>query len=143
MIHFANPVPALPLAHVLTLDHVDTPVGYSIGGFQSGPELVAMGHGMAAGAVYERLMRIESLNWLRGRLTMLELDAIPDLQADTLSDIVQVAHIDEIVMLANPVEGIDMVSDGYWKILEACADLGMISGRGVPRCKNNSLQIVS
>ncbi|SPH23973.1 hypothetical protein DEA8626_03050 [Defluviimonas aquaemixtae] len=108
------------------------PFGYRIGGIRPGPTAVVAGHSPIAQDIYERLLDLPTLPWLRGSLVLITLDALDVASID-----------DELIDLIGPVDRTlhlpfpsredhdEAVRQGYWTVLKLCAQLGMISGRGV------------
>lgn len=134
-----NPI----VADSFVLKHANGPFGIRLGGVNAGPEMVVLGHGASAKAAFAKLKAVPTIGRMRGRLTLLELDTLPDLDSHTLAQIIDVPCVDHVLCLANDEPGVDPVSDGYWRVLEACAELGMISGRGIPRSYSVKLKLVS
>ncbi len=95
--------------------------GYTISGGLTGPTLAVYGRPEDVAEAYERLVALPGLSRLRGSLILafgapddtFEVDALIDLSSSVLSARTRIAH------------------NNYWTILSHCADLGMISGRGV------------
>ena len=121
---------------VLTTDAEGAVLGYRFMGTRAGPHLVVAGHDAMAQEVFDRLIAIPTLPWMRGCITMVRLDLLGDIEAD-LAALSPFGAVDRTIAL--PLS--DGVSDelairrGYHSVLSACADLGMISGRGVRPCR--------
>jgi hypothetical protein len=69
---------------------------------------------------------------MRGTLLLVELSALDSLHPnhpllETLGVIDRTAHLP---FSASGAEG-DLQQEGYWMVLKLCAEMGMISGRGV------------
>ena len=107
--------------------------GYRLVGASPGPQLVVAGHCGESADIFDRLLQIPTLPWMRGNLVLIRLDALDDL----VQDIASIAHIgvvDRTMML--PLGESDRIDEviqrrTYHSILRTCAQLGMISGRGV------------
>ena len=118
---------------VFTTQFTGTVFGYRIVGSKLGPQVVVAGSCDASTAVFERLLAIPTLPWLRGNLVLILLDALDDIVHD-ISSIESIGHVDRTIMLANsPTDdgGKALNQKNYHMILRVCAELGMISGRGV------------
>lgn len=120
---------------VLTTSNNGGVFGYRLKGASAGPQVVAAGVCPSAEQVFERLLRIPTLPWMRGALVLIRLDALDDMLGD-LNGLAPLGPIDRTIILpwssANrPSEA--EVRRNYHLVLRACADLGMISGRGVSR----------
>lgn len=125
---------AQDLAHlvdVLASKSGAEPAGYRLGGYLSGPSIVALGHDPVAGAVFERLLSVPTLAWMRGRLSLVFSDRIC---SRGWTEIVQDGHVNQTILL--PISGSPKrlstnIDAGYWAVLRTCAYLGMIEGRGI------------
>lgn len=124
-----------PQVEVLTAQKGNVTLGFRIGGFHAGPELLVVGHDPVAGLVYDRLMQLPALGWMRGRLTMVFLN---EMERNCLpSDIgTLIASVpDDLFFLPYQLDAAfhaEASAEGYWSVLRSCTRLGMISGRGVP-----------
>ena len=119
---------------VLTSPRDARPFGYRVGGTRSGPTLVVAGYAAIAGDVYDRLLDLPTLPWLRGSLVLITLEAL-DITALDAEVVEAIGPVDRTLHLPFPMrEDRDAaVRDGYWAVLHLCAELGMISGRGINR----------
>lgn len=108
------------------------PYGFRIGGTRPGPTVVVSGHSQIAGEIYERLLELPTLPWVRGSLVLITLDAL-DLSAIDEELIELIGPVDRTLHLPFPTsdDRDGAVRRGYWSVLKFCARLGMISGRGV------------
>lgn len=121
---------------VLTTERTGIPFGCRLVGAKTGPQVAAAGACPSAEVVFNRLLSIPTLPWLRGNLILLRLDVLDDIFAE-LSSLASLGEIDRTVMLpwVSSEEDDDqaVLRRSYQMVLRACADLGMISGRGVSR----------
>lgn len=121
---------------VLTTNAEGTVLGCRFMGTRAGPHLVLAGHDGMAQELFDRLIAIPTLPWMRGCITMVRLDLLGDIEAD-LAALSPLGALDRTIVL--PLS--DGVSDelairrGYHSVLSTCAGLGMISGRGVRPCR--------
>lgn len=110
------------------------PFGFRIGGVRPGPTAVVAGYSPVAQEIYERLLDLPTLPWLRGSLVLITLDALDvALIDDEMIDLI--GPVDRTLHLPFPTRTNReaAVREGYWAVLKLCAQLGMISGRGVGR----------
>ena len=116
----------------LTDPATGTRIGYRLVGNWRGPQLVVAGHGALADRVFERILAIPTLPWIRGRLVMVRLDAIGE-YAGSLELLHPLGEVDRTLMLpfASSEHFAVDVREGYQSVLRAAAELGMIRGRGV------------
>ncbi|MEL6418525.1 MAG: hypothetical protein AAFQ55_07860 [Pseudomonadota bacterium] len=109
--------------------------GYRLKGASAGPQVVVAGVCPNAEQVFERLLLTPTLPWMRGTLIVIRLDALDDMLGD-LHGLAPLGPIDRTIILpwssANQSNETE-VRRNYHIVLRACADLGMISGRGVSR----------
>ena len=124
----------VPMIEVLTTDNGRHVLGYNIGGFYPGPKVLVAGHDPVASRVYERLVQLPTLGWMRGSLTLVCLNLMEreGLQAHFGTTIAE--HPDELVFLPYHLDARHHAAaarQGYWTVLRACAQLGMIEGRGL------------
>lgn len=120
---------------VLATRHDGIPFGYRFQGHRSGPQLVVAGLCPSAAGVFDRIIQIPTLPWMRGTLTLIMLDAFNDLTGNE-NQFDPLGPIDRTIMLPAMVNGSSNEGDlkrHYHTVLSACAALGMISGRGVPQ----------
>lgn len=118
---------------VLTTARTGTAFGCRLVGAKPGPQLAVAGVCPSAEIVFDRLLSIPTLPWLRGNLILLRLDVLDDILME-LSSLSSMGEIDRTVMLpwVDPdQEDRQTLRRSYHMVLRACADLGMISGRGV------------
>ena len=119
---------------VLTSEANGLTIGYRFIGARPGPQLAIAGFCKSSEQVFDRLISIPSLPWMRGKLVFLRLDAL-DSEATDLSRIPFLGSVDRTVTLpwTDSFELDDKaVREGYRMVLRACAAMGMISGRGIP-----------
>lgn len=128
-------------AEVYTTAATGRVFGHRITGASAGPQLVVAGHGTAAMQVFLRLMAIPTLPWMRGRLVLIQLDAMDDLIHD-ISGLTSLGPVDRTMILADAngpdANGADdgLLHRNYHLVLGVCTQLGMISGRGVTAAKS-------
>ena len=96
---------------------------------------------MAAGScpvaeqVFDRILRIPTLPWMRGTLVLIHLDAL-DLWGRDFAALAELGTVDRTVMLpwsSGDAPDERAMRQTYHQVLRVCADLGMIAGRGVAR----------
>ncbi|WP_157033288.1 hypothetical protein [Loktanella sp. S4079] len=120
-------------AEVLATKKTGRPFGYRLQGSSAGPQLVVAAAHPKTEAVFERILRIPTLPWMRGTMVLIKLDALDDLFAD-LGLLDPLGQVDRTIMLpwADTKAARDrQLRHNYHLILRACTELGMISGRGV------------
>lgn len=118
---------------VFTTQTTGSIFGYRVVGTKVGPQVVVAGCRAEAKDVFERLLAIPTLPWLRGNLVLILLDALDDIGRD-ISKIESIGHIDRTIMLTESSAdegGEKLKRENFHMILRSCAELGMISGRGV------------
>lgn len=120
---------------VLTSDKDGSVFGYRLVGAAPGPQLVVVGQWAAAETVFDRLMSIPTLPWMRGRLVLIRTDVLDGMLGDP-SSLCPLGNIDRTLIL--PCANAGALGDAdvlraYHMVLRVCTDLGMISGRGVLR----------
>ena len=96
-------------------------------------EVLVAGMCSDAEMVFERILRIPTLPWMRGSLILIRLDAFDD-RLHHMRGIETLGPIERTIHL--PIIGWDSPTDAevrgaYHHVLRACARLGMIAGRGV------------
>ena len=115
--------------------------GFRVGGLMAGPNVVVACEAALARQVYQRLLLIPSLNRLRGRLFLISLDRLDDLQElGSLRGLLGVTGpVDNILTLpAVELETLDetaaaeLIRRNYYGVLRLCARMGMVQGRGIP-----------
>ncbi|SPH24984.1 hypothetical protein DEA8626_04016 [Defluviimonas aquaemixtae] len=108
------------------------PFGLRVGGIRPGPTAVVAGYSPIARDIYGRLLELPSLSRLRGSLVLITLDAL-DVTSIDEKLVEQIGPVDRTLHLPFPSgeERETAVRQGYWTVLKLCAQLGMISGRGV------------
>jgi len=126
----------IPLVEVLTSPSGTSTIGYRLGGFNAGPSVVVAGYSPIAGAVYDRLISLPTISWMRGTLTLIFLDELDRCGpvSSTITDGVQEPN--ELHFLPSNFDepfNEAAIRSGYWSTLRLCASLGMIAGRGIPR----------
>ncbi|GGE48835.1 hypothetical protein [Actibacterium pelagium] len=118
---------------VFTTQRTGTEFGYRIVGAKPGPQVVVAGHCTSTVKVFERLLAIPTLPWMRGNLVLIRLDALDDLIHD-ITSIASIGVVDRTVILADSVseEGDEKLQRrNYHMILRTCSQMGMVAGRGV------------
>lgn len=107
-------------------------LGYRLNGAKPGPTLQVNGSGEIANTVYDRLMSIPTLPWMRGRFVLLRQDLISGTLAE-LEDFQLTQPVDVRISIDRflPTETEIAVRRNQRNILRAATELGMISGRGV------------
>ncbi len=118
----------------LPLGGVACDLGYVIGGCKPGPDILVAGYRPVADKVFDRLLKIPSLPWLRGTLYLIRLEALADTAPG--SDIAGLSGKDFdktiILPLSAALDGeVDLIAESYQRVLGMCAELGMIQGRGL------------
>lgn len=98
-----------------TTDQLSTPL-FSMRGLSAGPRLVVTCPEELARALAERLWGLPNLGRMRGSLVV---------RADTQDPVFDLPDL--VVVLREMPE-----TDAYYQVLARMADLGMITGRGVP-----------
>ncbi len=120
---------------ILTTERTGTDFAYRLVGASAGPQVAVAGVCPSAGRVFDRLLSIPSLPWMRGNLILIRLDALDNLLGE-LSSLSPLGEIDQTIILPWTDEGAAddaLIRRSYHMVLRACADLGMITGRGVVR----------
>jgi len=123
------------LVEVITANGGGKQLGLRIGGKYAGPKVLVAGHDPLTGMVCNRLLRLPTTHWLRGTLTLVDLNAFDDAAVSYHFSAVTEGPPDELLFLpfvADAALQEVAVKEGYWSILRLCAKLGMISGRGIP-----------
>ena len=120
---------------VLTTERTGNRFGYRLVGASAGPQIVVAGTCSSAEKVFDRMLSIPTLPWMRGNLILVRLDALDDFVGE-ISALKPFGKIDRTLIL--PWTSDEETSDlftrrSYHKVLRACADLGKIAGRGVAR----------
>lgn len=124
---------------VLTTDWDGTIYGYRLTGAMAGPTLLVAGTCETAEMVFNRLMRIPTLPWMRGTLVLIRLDHLDDIAGDSCK-LPTLGPIERTLVLPVIDGGPEVevqIRRTYHRVLRACADLGMIAGRGVAANKND------
>ena len=118
---------------VLASERTGAPFGYRLQGTKAGPQLVVAGVCPFAEDVFDRILRIPTLPWIRGTLVLLRLDALDNVSSD-LQSLDPLGPVDRTLTLpihnGEALEAFE-VRRSYHQILRTCAELGMIAGRGV------------
>ena len=123
-----------PLVDVLTSQSGSKIIGYRIGGFNPGPNLLVAAHDPVAALVYDRLMLLPTLCWMRGSLNLIFLNAIEHAGINAHIGQMTDTKPDELIFLPYHLDEkhhSDAANEGYWTVLRACTAIGIISGRGV------------
>lgn len=108
---------------------------YRLVGAAAGPQLVVAGTCPSAATVFERLLSIPTLPWMRGSLVLVRLDALEDVASD-VGGLEPLGPVDRTIVLTGAGVGAEdeaLARRNYHAVLRACAELGMIAGRGVAR----------
>lgn len=109
-------------------------VGYRFGGAFPGPKLLIAGDGPLIEQAFARLSNLPTFPWMRGQLWLIQLGPLEDGCLSRLSQSFWDTPFDEMILLPFAAEqkaSKQAVDEAYWSVLRLCADLGMISGRGV------------
>ncbi|AHD03046.1 hypothetical protein [Leisingera methylohalidivorans] len=110
-------------------------VGYRLVGASSGPQVVVAGICPASEHVFDRLLAIPTLSWIRGILVLIRIEALDNLLS-VLPSVLASGEIDRTLVLpfsdAEQADG-RVIRRSCHRVLRAWASLGMISGRGLPR----------
>ena len=118
---------------VLASTETGEPFGHRLIGSRAGPQIVAAGDCEMTDQVFDRLLSIPTLPWMRGNLILIRLNALHDI-VENIEALRPVGKIDRTVLLPwsdGSASDARRVTRGYHTILRACTDLGMIAGRGV------------
>lgn len=119
---------------VLTTHNTGAVYGHRLVGAAAGPQVLIAGFCPSAEQVFERILSIPTLPWMRGTLLLVRLELLDDLPED-LSSYSGFGKVDHTVVLPW-CESCELdethIRRCYYMTLRTCADLGMISGRGVP-----------
>lgn len=129
------PAGVSPIFHISGTDVM----GYIFDGAERGPTLLAAGYRAALGPAFDRIARLPSLPWLRGRLILAFADGIDPAEGGLCVDTLFDEPIDEQVFFGfqanHPTSRRArerFEREAFRTILRLCTRLGMISGRGVP-----------
>lgn len=120
---------------VFTTEDTGKVFGYRLVGAAAGPQIVVASTCPSARTVFERLLAIPTLPWMRGNLVLIQLDALEDIARD-MSSLTSLGAIDRTVIL--PCDAVNETKEAvtrrnYHLVLRTCAQMGMITGRGVAR----------
>ena len=137
MTTFTEPqITAVNLVEAMTTDNSDNAIGYRMGRENAGPRVIVAGYENVADPVYDRLIALPTLGWMRGQLTMVFLDRLgKDGIRGSLHKTLGHA-VDEVLflpMVSDCSAVAEAIDAGYWSVLQCCKRLGMIDGRGVYR----------
>jgi hypothetical protein len=132
-----------PNSHIseLYLPESNRRFGFRVGGLMEGANVVVACQAALARQVYQRLLLIPSLNRLKGRLFLISLDRLEDLQdIASLRGLLGVSGpIDHILTLPtveldtlDETAATELVRRNYYAVLRLCARMGMVQGRGIP-----------
>lgn len=130
-----------PLIEVLTDVSGQRTIGYKLGGYRVGPSVLVAGHAPIAAKVYDRLMRLPTIGWMHGSLTLVFLNELEQNGFQIYFGPRIEPRPDELHFLAyhlDPTHHAEAAEAGYWSTLRLCARLGMISGRGIPSLATNT-----
>lgn len=125
----------------LYLPETNRRLGFRVGGLAEGPNVVVACQAALARQVYQRLLLIPSLNRLKGRLFLISLDRLDDLQDfASLRGLLGVSSpIDQILTLPtinldtlDETAATELVRRNFYAVLRLCARMGMVQGRGIP-----------
>lgn len=134
-----DPLPAAQAdanyVEVFTCDGNGAVFGYRLVGASAGPQVAVLGSCAAAELAFDRLMNIPTLPWMRGNLVLIQIDAL-DAAFSQIDALESLGPIDRTITLPRasavvPTEA--EVRQYYQSVLRVCAELGMISGRGLSR----------
>ncbi|MEN8750653.1 hypothetical protein [Marivita sp.] len=146
----ANAIPVAPpvdgqpqKTHIseLYLPTTNRRFGFRVGGLRAGPDVVVACQAALARQVYQRLLLIPSLNRLKGRLFLISLDRLEDLEdIGSLLGLLGVAAPFDYIMTLPALEfdaldeaaAAELVRRNYFAVLRLCARMGMVHGRGIP-----------
>jgi hypothetical protein len=133
-----------PTVEVLRTPVTSVEYGFRLGGRNPGPNFLVAGHDPVASLVYARLIRLPSISRIHGTLTLINLNAME--QTGLLSHPTRLIdhNPDDIHFLSYHLDETyqeKAVKEGYWSTLRRCAQLGMISGRGIPSGPNSNVVI--
>ena len=120
---------------VLTSDKDGTPFGYRLVGARTGPQVVIAGTCPTSDVIFDRLMSLPTLPWMRGNLVLIRLDAMDGMLGD-LTEISSLGEIDRTLVLPWGDKNClneTAIRRSYHAVRRVCTDMGMISGRGVTR----------
>jgi hypothetical protein len=123
-----DPQAECKFVEVLTSETSGEIIGHRFAGSQSGPNALIAGDADLIASIYNRLIGMPTLPWVRGSVYLVEIDGIElfDMRdvKSCLSDVV----FDEIILLPNgqtePVRQ-HAVHRAYWALLRLCRQLGM------------------
>ncbi len=114
--------------------------GYSIEG-GSGPTLVATGFRGACERPFRHIARIPTIGRLRGTLVLALIEETPARSETALWKTLDALEIDDILFVGNssvPHSPTHHDQEVFWTILHKCHEIGMISGRGLPRSRRRT-----
>ncbi len=121
---------------VITCARTGAPMAYCFGGARPGPNSCVAGDAALMRALCDRLARLPTLPWIRGRLYLVEIDAAAGIAQTALEASLEGARMDATLLLPHAHGMHDWqisVERAYWTTLRLCARLGQIEGRGVRR----------
>jgi len=130
----------VPLIEVLTDTSGQRTIGYRLGGYHAGPSVLVAGHAPVANQVYDRLLRLPTIGWMHGTLTLVLLNELEQHGFQAYLGHRIEPRPDEMHFLSYHLDTSfheEAAEEGYWSTLRLCAKLGMISGRGVPSHATN------
>lgn len=112
-------------------------IGWVVGGFHDGPNVVITAEGRMAARLFRRLLRLPTINRLHGRLFLIEADdrqlsrGLPRTVRNgrSIDEMLHLTRLDYDV--APAAQRINIEKSGYWTVLRLLKRLGMIQGRGV------------
>ena len=125
---------------ILTSDKSAIVIGYRIGGSNTGPNIWVTGSKRITTPIYECLLRLPTLPWMRGTIYLMNLGVLDQNELSKPPECVTNETIDDFLFLPfdGPPENTDIaVRAGYRSILQLCTQLGMISGRGISQRSQN------
>lgn len=124
----------IPLVDVMTSPWRDKTIGYRLGGFNPGPSVLVAGHDPVAALVFDRLLQLPTLAWMRGTLNLIFLNALEREGLERhISQMIEPKPDERIYLpyVLDETHHVETANEGYWSVLRTCKDLGMIEGRGV------------
>ncbi|WP_415918839.1 hypothetical protein [Tateyamaria sp. SN6-1] len=125
-------------AEVLTTQATGEVYGHRLRGAAPGPQLVVAGMCASAEIVFDRLLQIPTLPWMKGNLLLIQLNKLDNLQFD-LATLPPLGIIDRTLVLPwDSSDETDVIAArrNYHLVLRTCAELGMIQGRGVASARS-------
>ena len=119
---------------VLAAGQGSSKIGYALGGLRPGPNTLVAGFDPISEPVFQRLLVLPTLTWLRGTLYLVRLEPLGDSRNGAVIDRLCETPFDRILILpfaSSDGSQEDLVNEAYMRVLRLCRELGMIDGRGV------------